>query len=677
MSSRLPAEPNGIELARFTNERWNELDNFYRMWGERWKRTTDFIRSLHWQVLQQIDIEKLPKWKHYSVVNFILASFSDYMSQWLQSDVRFSAVPDNPLDPQDISAAELADQLLRYFWDKLEIGMHKVDLGAWLLSTGNGATKVCWDTNTGDKLPLAIKDKNGNLIPINPETMQPDPSMGEPVMVDAGEIALQVLSPLVVRTPINTAHGKMVGFQFTYDEVLEKYGKEIAEKLSYKPMDSRLSVDFVGMFPAGQKDSTATIIEHYLPRSSRYGDGMWWTSSEGKIIVEPAALPGRYIPIVNFRWIPMPGHPDMGMSPLYDMTFSNKAYDIMLSRSLEWMDRVIPKIIRQTGDGLPTGYFDDEPGQEAVVAQGLGPAWMNPTAPPEQLFKLKTDVADDLATVGGYKFQRQRQLPAGEATQRFRAPTRTIGDGEQVQLAIMNSEHSWRRLGYILLDYASTFYGDGRVISVVGADKVYQYKEFKGTDLKNLQATLHIDKQSLYTWNRQSLRDTVIGVLGTPAAQVLFMGEDGQIDKDRINAAMNAAGIDVSPEALDMDIVEAKNEHVVFQNIQSEDDPAPTLQSWQNNAKHYAEHVKVPKSVTFRGWSDPAKKAFLKHIEDTQQALQQAAQAQEQSVITQEKQLRDIRAAAETSQDVRTEFGKQLVDLLVSILTEQKKTPNK
>jgi hypothetical protein len=293
-------------------------------------------------------------------------------------------------------------------------------------------------------------------------------------------------------------------------------------------------------------------------------------------------------------------------------------------------------------------------------------------------------MADDIASVGGYKFRRQQSVGGGEATQRVRQPVKSQGEGQEVALAVLSSEASWKQLGYVLLDYAAKFYVDQRVISVVGPDQTYQWREFQGSDLQNLPATLHIDKQALYTWNRQSLRDTVIAVLGTPAANVLFVGEDGQLDKDRINAAMNAAGIDVAPEALDMDVVEAKNEHVVFRSLPAPQEgqqasAGPQPQSWQNHAKHYAEHVKLLKSVTFSAWAPHQKQAFLQHVEQTGQIIQQAQEAQQQSVLAQEKQLREIRASAETAQDVRTALGEKLVDVLLGVITntEPKKPPTK
>src|SRR5512147_2580543 len=135
MSRKLPDSISPDEMARFTKERWRELSDFYGMWGIRWKRSIDFIRSLHWNTLRLVDVEKIPEWRRFPVVNFTLATYSDFLNQFMQSKVRFSAVPDNPMDPSSVSAAELADQVLKYFWDKLEIDYLKIDLSSWLMAT--------------------------------------------------------------------------------------------------------------------------------------------------------------------------------------------------------------------------------------------------------------------------------------------------------------------------------------------------------------------------------------------------------------------------------------------------------------------------------------------------------------------------------------------------------------
>jgi len=401
------------------------------------------------------------------------------------------------------------------------------------------------------------------------------------------------------------------------------------------------------------------------------------------------------VPIVHFRWIPMPGWPTLGLSPLYDITWSNKHYDEVTARMLEWLNKVVPKVVRKTGDGLKYGEITDEPGQEVVVQPGAEPEWPQIPAFPQQFMETRQAMAEDIMVVGGYKTRRDEKAPQGQPTQPFRTPPRTRNEGENVTLAIINSKPSWERAGYVLLDYVARFYTEERSLAIVGADKTYQWRAFKGSDLDNLQATLHVDELPLYTWNRQGMRDTVIGVLNSPAAGILFADESGQPDKEKINAAMNATGIDVAPDTLDHDVLEARNENNMFSSgaHDQQQDPQsgePTggglpTDPWNNHETHLAEHSKVPKTLQFKAWPDPRKKAFLQHMGEHEKAISDAQQQQQQKMLEQESSLRNIKADAETKQDVRTELGKAIADALVQLLVpkvekeaeggEKKKTP--
>lgn len=668
---RIPDIGDDNALASYSQRAWNEQEAWFNFWTERWRRTMDYLRTLHWRVLQEVDDKRIPEWKRFPVHNITLALYNDYLTQWLQSKVRFSAVPDLP-DAQSIGQAELCDQLLRSLWDKLEMDAKRIDLGSWLLATGNAHLRVFWDTNTGDMIPLAVPGPDGQLIPVNPQTLQPDPSMQQPIMVDSGEIGIEVVSPQLVRWSPNKAHGCMIGAMLSYDEAVNRYGLEVAEELKYGKVKGSLATDLLAISTPGSKpvsDEGALLIEHYLPRSSRHPEGIWWTSSEGRIILKPAPLPSRYIPNVPFRWVPLPGHSTMGLTPLYDITFLNKNMDELLARSFEWLNKVVPKALLLSGGGLKEGDLTDEPFQELAVNAGGEPSFPSIPSPPPVFRELREELTDAALLVGGYKLRRAKELPPGEATSRFRQPPKMQNEGEQVALAHINSGPSWKKLAYILLDYVSKFYEDSRTLSTVGVDRIYQWRDFKGADLKNLMATLHVDELPLYPWNRQSMRDNVMAALSSPGAQILFMGPDGQLDRERVDAALEATGLDVASSTLDPDVAESRNENHMFRNLQSPEE-APKVEPWQSHEAHVHEHKKELKSVSFRGWSDVQRQAFLEHVGMHEQALSQAAQSQQQQMLGQEQALREIRAQAETSQDVRTALGEKLVELLFLALAK-------
>lgn len=666
--SRIPQQGLNTpgDFAEFTQKAWRDLDGFYRFHTDRWRRTLEYIRGQHWNALKLADPEKLPTWKKYPRVNFTLSYYAEFLKNWLKSEVRFSSVPESE-QPKDISAANTADQLMKYMWDKLDFSQHRIDLAAWLMSTGNGVLRFYWDTDTGDKIPLAIPTPQG-LIPINPDTLQPDPGR-PPTMVDKGEIGVEVISPQFVRYAPTKSGGVMLGLLLTEDEVISSYGEEAAEQLTFSDTHVGLSFDLNQIEAptfAPRNDKRALIIEHYLPKSSTNSNGLWWTTAgQGDILLTgPWPLPAGIIPIANFRWVPVPGDRNLGMSPLYDITYSNKIYDEMLARILEWSERTVPKTLLKVGGGIAKGDITSEPGQELAVNPGGEPEVMEFSSPPGTFGDLLNMAGQDMFSVSGKQWVKPDELKPGATLRRNSQPV-TMNYGDEVALAIMNSQAGWEKAGQILLSYVGTFYTDERVMVIQGPDKSYQWRAFKGTDLANLAASVHVDQAALFPWNRQEIRETVIGLLSSPAGAVMFADEAGQPDQKKIRRALEASGLDVSLETLDEDTAEARNEEMRFQNMRNIQE-APRVQPWQDHSAHWESHKSVPKSIEFQAWKPEAQQAFLQHLQETEQILNQMAQEEAQAMIDQERQLREVREQAELRADVQRKLAEAVIDLVIT-----------
>lgn len=668
------------DFAKFTYDTWRDLDNTYAFWIQRWKRTIEYLRSQHWNALKQYDTDSLPEWKRFPVINYCLAFYADYMSDFLKSEIRWSALPASP-DPSDLESAELMEQLNRYLWDKLDLNDKRIQLAAWLLACGVGYLRVFWNTNTGKLLPLAIPGPQGQLIAIDPETGTPMPGM-EPVKVDQGEIGVEVVSPQYVRHAAAPGHGVMIGLLLTREEAKAMYGGQ-AEELNYtstyEDFDANLhTIETPTTTPA--KDERALVIQHYIPRSATHPDGLWWTSAQSdKLLAGPWPLPGGEVPVVSFKWIPVPGNPNMGISPLYDITFSNKLYDEIVARVLEWINKMKPKILLKAGGGLTYGDINEQPYQELAVNPGGEPEFMEVKSVPDTFYKAMQDAQNDMLTVAGYSLGKrtgQQSLGQGESQKTWRTPSEPVEMGPSA-LAIMNSKASWEKLGRLMPSYAAAFYAEPRVIGVQGKDRMYQWREFIGTiDLKDISATIRVDEISLYPWSRASLRDSVYSVLDSSFGQMLFMNEDGSPNMDRLNAAMNATGIDVSIPSLDPDVTEARNENMDFK----EGRPVQEPQFWQHHGKHLDEHERILKSAEFKGWQSDRQQAFIQHVQQTSQMMNEAAQQEQQAMIDMERALREVRETAELQKDIKAMIAEAVVDsvreaIAAEIPTPEEKTP--
>lgn len=662
---RLPVDARDpTEFASFTFQEWRALDGKFNYWTERWRRSLDFLRGQHWETLKEYELESLPDWKRFPMANFTLALYTDYLTGFLKQDVRYSAVPASP-DPQDIAAAELSEQVLKYQWDRQHMDSKRIDLAAWLMATGTAYLRVFWNTNTGDVLPLGIPTPEGGIIPIDPATFEPNPNIEQPEMVDAGEIGVEVVSPQFVRHGRAKSDGVMVGLLLSYEEAVSLYGREQAEELQYSTGHAGISSDLNHIEQPNYgtaEDERALVIEHYIPPSKDHPEGLWWTAAQGGqvLLTGPWPLPAGVMPIVSFRWIPVPGEKHIGMSPIYDLTFQNKMFDEISARILEWHNNVMPKTLLKSGGGIAPGEINDKPGQELVVNPGGEPQVMEYRQAPTTFFQSQQDIRQDLMLISGKQFERPDELPSGGSTQRFRQPP-TQDPGDSSALAQITSKPSWGKTGEVILHYVANFYTEPRVIGIQGPDKSYQWQEFTGSDLEDLSATVKVDEIPLYPWNRQALRDTVVSLLSTQAGQMVFASPDGSPDMDKINSAMQATGLDVAVDTLSPDVLEARNEHMFFQNMQQGQQP-PEPQPWQDHAVHWDEHTTVLKSLRFQSWPQEAQQAFLQHVDQTSQILDQQAQEEQQTMIETERALREVRETAEVEADIKMEVAQKAIE---------------
>ena len=670
MAVRLPDPTEGVndtDYAKFSFDLWEGLNGKYTFYVERWRRTLEFLRDQHWQTLKEYDRSVLPDWKRFPLQNFTLAFYNDYLTDYLKSEVRYSALPASP-DPHDIDGAELADQLMKFLWNKLEMDRKKIDLGAWVMACGTGVVRVFWNTDTGDQIPFGIPNPDGSITPVDPETMEPVPG-AQPIMVDAGDIGFEVISPQFVRWAENPSHGVMVGLLVSHEQATSFWGKDLADRLSYSDSHEGISADLNQIEQPGVTptvDQRALVIEHYIPKSSAHPTGLWWTCAAGGIMVhEPWPLPAGVIPVVSFRWIPIPGEEHIGTSPLYGITFENKVYEEITARILEWYQKAKPKRLLKSGGGVTHGDITDEPYQELVVNAGGEPEMLDVDDAPAGLFRMLGQVASDMNFTSGRPFEEGDSLPEGIAKGAFRQPE--AKGSKAVTIGHICAKASWKRVGEILMHYVATFYNEGRVVAVNGPDQGFLWRQFSGDDLLSqkggLAATLYVDDISLFPQNRQNLRDTVISLLQSSAGQILFADATGAMDMDRIKGALQATGLDSNLDITDPDALEARNEEMMFQFLQPGQQP-PSVESWQNHEAHYASHVLIPKSMRFKAWSPEAQQAFLQHIADTEEVLNEAAQAEADAMIAQEQQLRAVREQEELKADVMREWAKNLINLV-------------
>jgi hypothetical protein len=452
----------------------------------------------------------------------------------------------------------------------------------------------------------------------------------------------------------------------TQDEVDDRYGGDYVDVLTFSAVDTQLDLGFLEGHDQPQDGMPrALVIEHYIPRSKKFAGGLWWTMSGDHLLTKPRKLPAGIIPITKWEWIPLPGS-KVAVTPLYGMTFANKMVDELSGKMWEWANRVVPKQLLAEGGGIEIGQMDDEVAQQVPYNPGGEPAWTVPPPVPEHLFVMRNDVIRDMRTNMGYDTSRPTQPPPGAPPQ-LRQQMRPTGEGSELATLEHATKAAWEYQGQVVLAYMKTFYTPGRMIHTVGPDKLHQWRSFSQMDLQRLPSSVHIDRQSLFHHNRQQNRDTVIGLMNTPASSILFsdIGSDGQpiLDKDRIETAMQAVGIDVGIAELDPDIAEARNEHAMLMNGQPIE-----VKPYQNHPTHVDEHERVMKGISYRSWPPDQQKALEQNIDEHKKTLSEEQESQRQSMLATEREMREIRGMADSAAKVRTALGEEFAEMFGEII---------
>jgi len=661
-STRLPRSGSKpVEFAEFTWKEWRALDNKYQYYADIWRKNLDYLRGQHWKVSADHDQADLPKWRRFPVINYVLSFYQQYMTSWMDSKIRFTSLPASP-DPKDIDGAELGEILLRYTWDKLDMEEKRIDLGSWICATGNAALRIYWNTDTGNQAPLVLGEGQ----------------QGQGPMVDLGEIGIEVISPQFVRWPRSPRDGVMLGLLLSFEEAEAFFGAEAAERLPYSDDHTGLSADLTtieGPVVSVDEEKRTLVIQHYLPKSATNPGGLWWTAAHNgtEILNGPYPLPSGFVPIIPFRWVPIPGDRTMGLTPITTLTTSNKMYEEALGKALEWVKKVQPKVLLPAGGGLRKGDVNEEAFQELIVNPGGEPQVLEPPDFPGSYKQLMEDAREDLMFNSGLtllKSTRQKSGKAAGTTQAFRQQSDEESQGDMARLAIVNSRAAWQQIGKVVLAYAGAFYTEQRVIAIQGPDRSYQWREFSGSDLQNIEATIRVDETSLYPWDRQGMQDAVIGLMNTQAGAILLSGPDGQPDRDRIMAAFQATGLDTDLETLDPDIVESRNEISMTRNLPPNSQP-PAPKPWQNSQVHVSEKERIMKSARFTSWPPQAQQALLQNVEAHKKILSDAAASEQRAMLEQESQLREIREELELSADVRRMIAEQVIEGIIEPLRNE------
>jgi hypothetical protein len=488
----------------------------------------------------------------------------------------------------------------------------------------------------------------------------------EPAQVPEGEIDLGIVDPLCVRynpeaEDPEDADEMFVATLWPKKDACSHFKIKETDLVSGDDGDKQMYADLISSAAAGPgwlstngafgsqigaSQDTAIgdqvlVIEFYSRREPRkYPGGRHWISIGMKKVWPPkddedypngeAKLPnGFWPPLIPVLSTPIPGQPQaMGVLP--QVVPLNEQYNTVDAKILEHevtMAMGGKWVVHPEDKGL---VITSDPAQVLAskgYALGKPPVQVKLEALPADVYAERNVIMEKVRLVASLSEIELGKKPAGVSAGRAFLVLQEVTDSV-VGPDLEAWEHALEEVGRRCLVLAKTHYREERKIQIRGERGEWEVRAFDMSDLAD-GLDVRVQVGSSFPWSKSAQLDTKLDVLSKFPG--LVQKPDGTVDRQKFAHFMDVGSVGLSSfeSDADPDLVEIEREHAMFDAF----DPAkgeqqlPQLAFWQAHAIHLEEHFRFMKRdrARFDRWSEPAKAAFMKHMQDTMKAVDELA----------------------------------------------------
>jgi hypothetical protein len=653
------------KYARYSRALWDEQNEYMAALQQVWTQNILFLTGRHWWGPDTKGIfkpKRVPSWREQPVTNFVLAFYRNFLAKALKNRPAWTVLPAST-EPDDVHAAELGDQVLEAKWQENRIARVLRSAVSWTIATGTGILYPYWNSNTGRYvvseavLEVPVYDENGEIVGMEEQPVlldkdgepqlgpdgRPDPA-ASPHYVDEGDVGVRSYSPYQVRVNPEAEADEDLTWVIIADvrSIRELAVTNPDEIHDIKPEAVDLAGDVdrallqfgnltgepgTRLSPAGDerdRDLDRVLVLHYHEKpSSEHPFGRYWVSAGDVLLVPEQDLPeGLWPPIVHLEDVVIPGR-WYASSVLEQIIPLNKNYNEINAQIKEHHNLMAKgKWLVPRGSGIKPGMITNAPGEIIQFNPGFQPSQAQIASLPQSVIEERNRVFSDIEMVGG-----QHRVSFGKAPPGVSAGVAFLqlqeADDTDIGPFLAMLEDGVAQLAGGILQIIKERYTTERLIHVVGADKRYQVRSFKGADLRGVR-DVRPQAGSSFPWSKTAQQSMLL----TLAAQMpqLFMDrETGQFDNAKFAQLLPIGGLGNLGNESDIDVQEALREEEMFATYGVESNELPEVGFWQNHDIHYRQHVRVLKSATFRDWSPQGQQAFMEHVQQTMQARDQKA----------------------------------------------------
>jgi hypothetical protein len=648
------------QYAAYIRALWDEQNEFMSQLHQVWTRNLLFLTGRQWDVLGKDGLfrpARVASWKEQPVSNLTLAFFRNYLAKALKNRPAWTVMPAST-EPDDIHAAELGDQVLEAKWQELRLARVLRSAVSWCIATGNGFLYPFWNSRTGRYVPaeavmeVPVYDEDGEIVGMeeavvllskngDPQLLEsglPDPS-AEPHMVDEGDVGVRSISPFQVRVSPEAGSDEDMGWMIisevrTIRELAVSY-PDLASDLRPEAVDLAADVSFSALNALAGDDGArltphsddrdrhldkAMVLHYHEKPSDDYPMGRYWVACGDLLLEEPQPLPeGVWPPIVHLEDVVIPGR-YFASSVVEQIVPLNKHYNEINANIKEHHSLMAKgKWLAPRGSGVKPGMITNAPGEVIQFNPGFEPRQAQIAPLPQTVIEERNRVFSDIEMVGG-----QHRVSFGKAPPGVSAGVAFLqlqeADDTDLGPFLSMLEDRVADLAGAILQIVKERYTTERLIHVVGADKKYQVRSFRGADLAGA-VDVRPQAGSSFPWSKTAQQSMLLS-LAAQMPQLFTDRETGQFDAAKFARLLPIGGLGNIGNESDLDVQEALREEDVFAGVGDEFgmEDLPQVGFWQNHDIHYLQHCRVLKSAAFRDWAPEAQQAFLQHVQETQQS---------------------------------------------------------
>jgi hypothetical protein len=581
--------------ARWKFERqWYLNLQFYRG-----NQNVEFKKGPLSQAGYRLAVPPAPPWRVRAVINRIRPAARREMSRMTAQKPTFVVAPATA-DDADQAAARVGEQLLEARYSDLRIPEVQRLWVWWAVICGSGFVKDYWDKSKGPEQAVAggmpMKAGDTCVDPVDPfHIFVPDlrePTIdGQPWVIHAATHPREYVRRYYgIEDP-----GKMTGAVelFTDDLLSGSAAPKPSEQVLV--LECWLQPGAHPDFPAG---AMATVVGNQVALLHDY-------AQQG-----PVYQHGE-LPFTKLDMIPTGIF--YGESSLTDLIPLQRLYNRQRSQIIESANMMgRPKWLAPTGS-VNGAQIDSEPGQ-VIFYQSLGAAPTPVQMPPlPEYVQAGPGVAlQDMDDISG-----QHEISRGSAPGQVTAATAISylqeQDDTMMAWAVNSLEDGMARLGRHLLSHVVQFWGQQRLVQVVGNDMTFDAVQMSGSMLRG-NTDVRVQAGSALPTSRAAKQATVLelyklaafGAPGSPEATTKLL------------EVLDMAGMEQALEEWRIDQREARRENTMM----AAGRPVQ-VQPWQNHAVHIGEHNRFRKGQQFLALPPELQQIWGQHVQAHEEAAMQ------------------------------------------------------